>query len=162
MPRIRATAAPASDVGRGDEERRRDLVELPDVGRASISKLSRGDRADGHRNVGERLVAARRGDDDFAGVDRLLLDRLILRRRAFGRAGRRLGGLLVGVRVGNGGLGERRGRQMKTGRPKSATRTCGSCLSPPPAQARTVRGEANADWGKGKRLRRRNDAIPLP
>ena len=47
----------------------------------------RRDRADGHRHVGQRLVAARRGDDDFAGIDRLLLDGLILRRRPLGRAG---------------------------------------------------------------------------
>ncbi len=94
--------------GRGDEQRRGDLVELADIAGAGQFELLRGDRADGHRHVGQRLVAPSRGDDDVAGVDRLALSRLILDGGAFGCAFSRLGRALVGVgRGGRGGLAER-------------------------------------------------------
>ncbi len=97
---VRATPAPASDEVEETQQRRGDLVELADVGRAGILQLFRSDRAHRHRHVGQRLVAARRGDDDVAGVDRLLFARLVLDGGGFsGRALCRLRGLLVGVGV---------------------------------------------------------------
>ena len=73
MPRMRATAAPPSDEVEETSQRRSHLVELADVGRAGVPKVLGGDRADRHRHVGQRLVTPCRGDDDVAGVDRLLL-----------------------------------------------------------------------------------------
>src|SRR6185369_16449693 len=89
---------------RGNEERRGNLVELPDIASARIFELLRGDRTHGHRHVGERLVTASRGDDDVAGVDRLLFASLILRRSAFSCTRGRLSRCLVSVGVGYCGL----------------------------------------------------------
>ncbi len=101
----------------GDEERRRHLVQLPNVGRAGVPKRLRRHRADSHRDVGQRLVPPRRGDHDVAGVDRLLLPRLILHRRTFGSAGCRLSRLLVSICAGSRRLGESRSCQdAKPGR----------------------------------------------
>ena len=81
MPRMRATRRAAFGGGRGDQQRGRHLVQLADVGRARVLQRLGGDGGDRDRHVRKRLVAARRGDDDVARVDRLLLARLVLRPR---------------------------------------------------------------------------------
>ena len=68
----------------------------------------------------KRLVAAGGGDDDVAGVGRLLLGRLVVDRGGFGgRAFGRLGGALVGV----GFLRVRPVWPARTALPKAARRT---------------------------------------
>ena len=68
----RADAADAGDRGaafrrgRGDEQRRRKLVELANVGRAAVAQVLRRDRADGHRHVRQRLVAPSDPQVEFA------------------------------------------------------------------------------------------------
>ena len=52
-------------AGRRHEQRRGELVQLADVGRAGILHRSRADGGDGDRNVLEDLDAALRGDDDL-------------------------------------------------------------------------------------------------
>ena len=87
QPRIvadRADAADARDAaarfrraGR-NQQRRRELGQLAQIGRARILQRRRGDRRYGERNVGQGLVAPGRGDDDVADIapvdGRALLD----------------------------------------------------------------------------------------
>ena len=88
MPRIRAEPL-ASRAGRGNEQRRGELVELADVGRAGILHFVAADRGDRDRNVLQDLAAALGGDDDLVGLGvgrglRLRFDGRLLGRRRLG------------------------------------------------------------------------------
>ncbi len=104
--------------GRGDQQGWRQLGQRPKIGRAAVLERIRGDRADRHRNVGQGLVPAGRGNDDVAGVDRLLFlsaivdCRGIAGGRTLGRSRRALGGIGLG-RLGRRLLRQGRSRQYE-------------------------------------------------
>ena len=114
-----ADRADAADVGargagfrrsRENLQRGRDLLDLANVARTRILERFGSDGADGQRHVGQRFIAASRGHDDVAGVDRPFLDRLVVDRRGFG--GCAVGGLRRSL-VGIGLLGLGRNRQSE-------------------------------------------------
>ncbi len=115
--RIVADRADAADAGRavglgagrGDEQRRGELVQRADVGGAAILHRLAADRGDRERDVLQRLPPALGGDDDLGVVGRV--GGRIGRLRGVGRRGG-AGGIVLRVRIGRRGKrGDPRGQQ---------------------------------------------------
>ncbi len=112
--RIVADSADAADTGRavslgagrGDEQRRGELVQLADVAGAAVLQGRAADGGDGERNLLQYLATALGGDDDLAVIGRFV--------GGLGGGVGRVGGARGALRVrksGRGKRGDSRGQQ---------------------------------------------------